>query len=132
MVRKEEGQESCFLLTHYGMQNIAVITSLQTLLRSKAAEEKGPVTELEPGTYTFSRSFSHTSYQSQSQILLLPSPYVPTPQNITIKTKTDVDQLGVGVSKKALVTCTSADRLLDTASGHWFWSGWLPFIFASS
>ena len=102
MVGKEEGQECCFLLTHHGMQNIAVIASLQTLLRSKAAEEKGPVTELEPRTYTLTWSFSHTSYQSQSQILRLPSPYVLTPQNITINTKTDVDQLGVGVSKKAL------------------------------
>ena len=74
MVRKEEGQESCFLLTHYGMQNIA------------------------------------------------------------INTKTDSDQLGVGVSKKVLVTCTSANRwngLLDTASGQWFLSGWLPFLHVS-
>ena len=54
MARKEEGQESCFLLTHYGMQSIAVITSLQTLLRRKATGEKGPATELEPGTYVHS------------------------------------------------------------------------------
>ena len=54
-----------------------VKTSLQTLLRRKATGEKGPATELEPGTYTLSRSFSHTNYWSQSQILCLPSPYVP-------------------------------------------------------
>ena len=54
-----------------------VKTSLQTLLKRKATGEKGPATELEPGTYTFSRSFSHTSHRSQPQILCLPSPYVP-------------------------------------------------------
>ena len=36
-----------------------VITSLQTLLRRKAIGEKGPATELEPGTYTLSWNFSH-------------------------------------------------------------------------
>ena len=35
-----------------------VKTSLQTLLKRKATGEKGPATELKPGTYTLSRSFS--------------------------------------------------------------------------
>ena len=52
---------------------ILVKTSLQTLLKRKATGEKGPATELEPGTYTLSRSFSHTSHQSQPQILRLPA-----------------------------------------------------------
>ena len=43
---------------------------------ANTAQEKGPVTKLEPRTYTLSRSFSHASYQSQSQILCLPLPYV--------------------------------------------------------
>ena len=48
------------------------MTSLQTLLRRKVTGEKEPATELEPGAYTLSRSFSHMSYWSQSQILRLP------------------------------------------------------------
>ena len=44
---------------------LIVKTSLQTLLKRKATGEKGPATELEPGTYTLSR------------ILRFPSPYVP-------------------------------------------------------
>ena len=36
------------------------------------------MTKLEPGTYTPSRSFSHTNYISPSRdFLCLPSPYVP-------------------------------------------------------
>ena len=54
-----------------------VITSPQTLLGRKATGEKGPATELGPGTYTLSRSFSHMSYRSQLQILSLPTPYEP-------------------------------------------------------
>ena len=46
------------------------------LFRTKVTGEKEPATELEPGTYTLSQSFSHTSYWSQSQILGLPLPYV--------------------------------------------------------
>ena len=35
----------------------------------KVTGERGPATELEPGTYTLSRSFSHTSHRSQPRIL---------------------------------------------------------------
>ena len=35
--------------------------------QEKGDRRKGPATELEPGTYTLSRSFSHTSYRSQPQ-----------------------------------------------------------------
>ena len=63
---------------------LIVIASSQTLLSRKVTGEKGPVTELEAGTYTLLRSFSHTSYRSQSQIFRLPLPYVvPVEEAIT-------------------------------------------------
>ena len=68
-----------------------VKTSLQTLLKRKATGEKGPATEPEPGIYTLSRSFSHTSHQSQPQILRLPSPYVPA--HVQCKTVSSLGKL---------------------------------------
>ena len=52
---------------HQNRECEVVIASSQTLLRKKATGEKGPATELERGTNTLSRSFSHTSYRSQSK-----------------------------------------------------------------
>ena len=44
----------------------------------KGDRRKGPATDLEPGTYTLSRSFNH-ELSSQPQILRPPSPYVSGP-----------------------------------------------------
>ena len=38
-----------------------------TAQKDRATEEKGPVTELELGTYALSRSFIHASHQSWSR-----------------------------------------------------------------
>ena len=78
--QSHDGQMAC--RSHIHVVYYIVKTSLQTLLKRKATGEKGPATELEPGTYTLSRSFSHTSHRSQPQILRLPSPYVPDKQCI--------------------------------------------------
>ena len=55
-------EDSYRLPMHRQIKNIITLyikTSLETLLRRKATGEKGPATELEPGTYTLLQSFSH-------------------------------------------------------------------------
>ena len=90
-----------------------------TAQKEKVTGEKGPVTALEPGTYTLMRSFSYTSHGDRSRSFVPHRSYVPVTGGRYPATLKDL-RLKAGTVCGVMVAGLAAPSMLhESASLRW-------------